>query len=191
MGRPTHMHVSQAPPYTTHRPTLIYLTITINSQHRQLRFANPRRLLDPPKVFLTSFPFDLRVADALKLSRYLVEQGRQSRVEFDFEKKINFDIFLSIIKNLFRDYSSYTTEELNDEFAEAKVQINSKQMQIRESFFKLYNIRSNYCDFMQLKNNFHSNEICLSVQQMNIIIMKLYLDRKDLYHLNFKKLFDK
>lgn len=92
---------------------------------------------------------------------------------------------------MFKDYASYSTEELNQEFESAKVQINSKQMQIRESFFKLYNIRNNYCDFEQLKNNFHSNEIDLTVQQMNIIIMKLYLDKKNLYHLNFKKLFDK
>jgi hypothetical protein len=124
------------------------------------------------------------------MARYLVENSKQHRILFEFKTSINFDIFKSILKTLFKNFVSYTLEEFQSIFGSLKEQINSKKVPIVDTFFKLYDIRGNYCDYKQLQNNFQSNEINFTPKEMNVIILGLYRDSNDLNHLNYNNLFE-
>ena len=124
------------------------------------------------------------------LARYLVEDSKQHRILFEFNCSIHFDIFRSILKTLFKNFVSYTKEEFEELFDKLKEVINSKKVPIVDTFFKLYDIRGNFCDYLQLQNNFQSNEINLTPKQMNVIILGLYQESKNLYHLNYNNLFE-
>lgn len=149
-----------------------------------------RRIYNFPKVLVTSDPFKLPSKDAIMMARYLVEDSKQHRIPFEFKSCINFDIFKSILKTLFKNFVSYTMEEFLSIFNQLKEVINPKKVPIVDTFFKLYDIRGNYCDYQQLQNNFQSNEINLNPKEMNVIILGLYRESKNLNHLNYNILFE-
>lgn len=127
--------------------------------------------------------------EAMTLSRYLVEDSRQHRILFDFECAVNFEIFRSILKTLFKHFEKYSSEEFEQILRELCETINPKKLPVVDTFFKLYGIRGNYCNYQQLKNNFESNEISLSPREMNVIVLSLYRESKNLGNLNYKSLF--
>ena len=128
--------------------------------------------------------------ESLLLSRYLVEDSKQHRILFEFESVIHFDIFKSILKTLFKNFVRYTLEEFKRIFARLKSTINSKKLPIVDTFFKLYDIKGNYCDYLQLQNNFQSNEINFTPKEMNVIILGLYQNSQNLNQLNYNDLFE-
>jgi hypothetical protein len=153
-------------------------------------FVTSRRVQDIPKVEINREPFILSSQQSMTLARYLVENSKQHRIPFEFKCKINFDIFKSILKTLFKNFVSYTLEEFNILFEKLKKAINPKKLPIVDTFFKLYDIRGNYCDYQQLQNNFQSNEINFTPKEMNVIILGLYQETKNLNHLNYNNLFE-
>ena len=151
---------------------------------------NNRCLRNPAKVKLISAPFFLTSDESIRLSRYLIEDCDQKRVKFDFEKTATYQVFNSILKNLFKDFQSYESTVLLDKFEKLKEVIVQKKFQIIETFFKLYQLRGDNCDYQQLQNNFQSNEIYFTPKDMNIIILMLYKESPGLYNLKFNLLFD-
>jgi hypothetical protein len=137
-----------------------------------------------------SEPFVLSSQKSMLLARYLVENSKQHRIEFEFKCTIDFEIFKCILKTLFKNFVSYTKEEFTVLFNELKKTISTKKVPIVDTFFKLYDIRGNYCDYQELTNNFQSNEINFTPKEMNVIILGLYQDTQNLNHLNYNNLFE-
>lgn len=115
---------------------------------------------------------------------------KSTRIEFNFNTTIQFDVLKSILNNLFKNYLNYSFEEIEEKFESYKNIISLKKIQIIETFFKLYDIRGDYCDYQQLLCNFQSNEIHFSTTEFNIIVLMLYQNSKNLFHMNFTLLFN-
>ena len=149
-----------------------------------------RRVRAVPAVRVNRPPFQLTSRNAMLLARYLVEDSKQHRILFEFACSVQFDIFRSIMKTLFRNFESYTQEEFDAIFSRLKQAIAPKKLPIVDTFFKLYDIRGNFCDYQQLQSNFQSNEISFSPKETNVIILGLFRQSQNLNHLNYNLLFE-
>lgn len=152
--------------------------------------CNRRRVRRVPAVKVTREPFCLSSQNALLLARYLVEDSKQHRIDFEFQCRVNFEIFRSIMKTLFRNFVSYSQAEFEAIFSQLKTVIGPKKLPVVDTFFKLYDIRGSFCDYQQLQSNFQSNEINFSPKEINVIILALYQESQNLNHLNYNLLFE-
>lgn len=128
--------------------------------------------------------------DSLLVARYCVEESSADWVRSDLTVSVEFDRFKSILRFLFGSFELIPPEDLDRKYAAILEVLKKKQRLILETFPKIMNVKKDSCTLAELQGNLKYNEVQLSKEDYNILLIKLWRFSQNINELHFKRIFE-
>ncbi|KAM3141999.1 hypothetical protein pb186bvf_005872 [Paramecium bursaria] len=137
---------------------------------------------------LQNQPFNLIEEDALKLSRYLVEDSDEKMIEFNIIAESTVPRVRSILRNLIGQFHILSKQE-EDQFFNDIATILTKFRLNLEDYLLKFKKKQDVCQIEDLEDALKSTESSLNHHQIDFLMLKNYEFTQNIKHIDFKKIF--